>query len=264
MGEGADLSEIEWPMPYIVIVVDEFGDLMMVGAKEIEAYITRLAQKSRAVGIHVILATQRPSVDVITGLIKANMPSRIAFKVTNRIDSRTILDQNGADQLLGKGDMLFLPPGRSSLIRAQGVMVSDGEIFKCVDAWKAQADPDYVNMKTIHKKVASRSALPTLKDDMGGDDEGSYIEAVQIVLERGRASASCIQRQMQVGYNKGSRLIEMMEERGVVSEARGGKQREILMSLDEWRASVGEEGGDWSRGPSVAAANGNADENDEA
>lgn len=238
IGDEMNLEDIEWPMPYIVIIVDEFSDLMMVGAKEIEAYITRLAQKSRAVGIHVILATQRPSVDVITGLIKTNMPSRIAFQVAARIDSRTILDANGADKLLGKGDMLFLPPGTSSLIRSQGVMVGDEEIDNAVQYWKAQGEPEYVDLAVSSKIAPSGGGVSVGSDDDSGDEE-IYLQATEVVLTSGRASASFIQRQLKVGYNKASRLIEMMEERGVVSPSKGSKGRDILMTLDDWKRSVG-------------------------
>ncbi len=240
LGDEGSIDDIEWPMPYIVIIVDEFSDLMMVGAKEIETYITRLAQKSRAVGIHVILATQRPSVDVITGLIKTNMPSRIAFQVAAKIDSRTILDQNGADKLLGKGDLLFLPPGTSSLTRAQGALVGDEEIEKMVEFWKEQGDPVYVNINEVARSQSSKrsrggtSSLVVPDEELNGDEE-IYQEAVKVVLENGRASASFIQRQLKIGYNKASRLIELMEERNVVSPSKGSNKRDLMISYEDWQ-----------------------------
>lgn len=241
--EGVELENIEWPMPYIVIIVDEFSDLMMTGAKEIEIYITRLAQKSRAVGIHVILATQRPSVDVITGLIKTNMPTRLAFQVAAQVDSRTILDTGGAEKLLGMGDMLFRGPGDSSLRRAQGVHVSDPEINRVVEHWKAQGKPQYQNIKLVARpNSGGGSSGGGMSFDGGGgedDDEALYAEAVLAVLENDKPSASFIQRQLRVGYNKASRLIEMMEERGVVSPTRGSNKRDILVELDQWKISQG-------------------------
>ena len=222
------MEKMETPMPYIVIIVDEFSDLMMVGAKEIEAYITRLAQKSRAVGIHVVLATQRPSVDVITGLIKTNMPSRIAFQVAAKVDSRTILDQNGADKLMGKGDMLFMPPGGSALMRAQGVFIEDQEIANIVDFWKAQGEPVYVDSASIGKARADDG-----KPEKGGssdDDSKSedFANAIELVIQSGRPSASYLQRQLRIGYNRASRYVELMETMGVVGPPKGSKGREIL------------------------------------
>ncbi|MBF0199265.1 MAG: DNA translocase FtsK 4TM domain-containing protein [Planctomycetes bacterium] len=243
LGDNENIEDIEWPMPFIVIIVDEFSDLMMVGAKEIEQYITRLAQKSRAVGIHVILATQRPSVDVITGLIKTNMPSRIAFQVAAKIDSRTILDQNGADKLLGKGDMLFLPPGSSTLVRAQGVMVTDQEINNLVGFWREQGEPQYIDLNEVSRVGGSGGASYTSAQgggvDGGSADEDTYQKAVPVVLDSGRASASFIQRQLKIGYNKASRMIEMMEERGVVGPPKGSNRREILLSKEDWMNSEG-------------------------
>ncbi len=241
--EGERMEDIEWPMPYFVIVVDELSDLMLTGAKEVEIYITRLAQKSRAVGIHVILATQRPSVDVITGLIKANMPTRIAFHVTSAIDSRTILDQKGAEKLLGSGDMLLMPPGSSSLVRAQGIYVSDDEIKRAVEHWKKQGEPEYedIRVPVHHQGGESRPMSATVSGtgDDEGDDEELYPQAVRIVMESGRPSASFVQRQLKVGYNKSSRLVEMMEERGLVSPARGSGKREIMVDAQKWLAEHG-------------------------
>jgi S-DNA-T family DNA segregation ATPase FtsK/SpoIIIE len=239
-GEEA-MSKMEYPMPYIVIIVDEFSDLMMVGAKEIEAYITRLAQKSRAVGIHVILATQRPSVDVITGLIKTNMPSRVAFQVASKIDSRTILDQNGADKLMGRGDMLFMPPGGASLVRAQGVMVGDDEITNMVDFWKVQGEPEYIESSELSSAVAGGGASAAAPATESEDSSEDFVKAVELIVETGRPSASFIQRQLRVGYNKASRFIELMETMGVVGPPRGSKGREVLwaqVEVENWKQGL--------------------------
>jgi len=239
LNDDSEFEAMDWPMPYIVIIVDEFSDLMMVGAKEIELYITRLAQKSRAVGIHVVLATQRPSVDVITGLIKTNMPSRIAFQVAAKIDSRTILDQNGADKLMGKGDMLFLPPGTSALTRAQGVMIEDDEIESIVDYWREQGAPEYIDDSAVSRVAgeATKGSSGSSSFDNSSNDDDMYEQAVQVVLESGRPSASYIQRQLKVGFNKASRLIELMEERGVVGASKGSRGREILLTMEQFKSS---------------------------
>lgn len=216
------------PMPYIVVLVDEFADMMMVVGKKVEELITRLAQKARAAGIHLILATQRPSVDVITGLIKANVPTRIAFQVSSRIDSRTILDQQGAEQLLGNGDMLYLPVGAGVPIRVHGAYVSDAEIHRVVDAWKACGEPDYLD---------SIIATSKLDDEEGEDGSSSgegesdplYDEAVTIVVEAKRASISLVQRRLRIGYNRAARLLEDMEKAGLVSEIQPNGLREILV-----------------------------------
>ncbi len=208
------------PLPYIVIVIDELADLMMVAGKDIELYIARLAQKARAAGIHIIAATQRPSVDVITGLIKANFPSRISFKVSSRVDSRTILDVMGAEKLLGNGDMLFLPPGKSDLIRLHGAYISDSEIEAIAQFWKAQAEPQY--SEEIFAK-------PTLNGcEVQEDYDELYEEAVEFVTRLGYASASLLQRRFKIGYNRAARLIEIMERNGIVGPAQGSKPREVL------------------------------------
>ena len=241
VGSEEALDKMEYPMPYIVIIVDEFSDLMMVGAKEIESYITRLAQKSRAVGIHVILATQRPSVDVITGLIKTNMPSRVAFQVASKIDSRTILDQNGADKLMGRGDMLFMPPGGSALVRAQGVMVGDDEISNVVEFWKAQGEPEYIETSELSSATAGGNADMGAPAGENEDKSDDYVKAVELIVETGRPSASFIQRQLRVGYNKASRFIELMETMGVVGPPRGSKGREVLWTpaeIESWKSTL--------------------------
>ncbi len=210
-------------LPYVVIVMDELADLMMVASREVEESITRLAQKARAAGIHLILATQRPSVDVITGIIKANVSTRISFQVSSRIDSRTILDGSGAEALLGSGDMLFLAPGTAKLQRIHGAFISDGEVTRVTDHWKAQ--------KLLEDPLKERVDLR--EDATGGeiDDEEldtKYDEAVELVLETRQASISMLQRRLRVGYNRAARMIEVMEQQGIVSPSDGIKPREVL------------------------------------
>jgi DNA segregation ATPase FtsK/SpoIIIE-like protein len=207
-------------LPLIVVVIDELADLMMVAAKDVEESIVRLAQKARACGIHLIVATQRPSVDVITGLIKANMPSRIAFQVRTRIDGRTILDQNGAETLLGRGDQLFLPPGVSALQRLHGPFVSDSEVNKVTDFLRAQGAPVYE--ADIPSDASGISIDPSEYDPF-------YDEAVAFVIEQGKASTSMVQRQFKIGYNRAARIVEIMETEGVVGPADGAKPREVLV-----------------------------------
>ena len=213
-------------LPYIVIVIDELADLMMVASKEVEESIVRLAQKARACGIHLIVATQRPSVDVITGLIKANMPTRIAFQVRSKTDGRTILDQNGAETLLGKGDMLLLPPGVSALQRLHAPFVSDEEAGRVTEFWKAQAEPSY----DAQIKVTEEEELGDIGDD---DYDDCYDLAVQIVSEAGKASTSMIQRRLKIGYNRAARIMDMMERDGVVGPADGARPRKVFVdSID--------------------------------
>ena len=215
------------PLPYIVVVVDEFADLMMVVGKKIEELIARLAQKARASGIHLILATQRPSVDVITGLIKANIPTRIAFQVSSRVDSRTILDQMGAETLLGNGDMLYLPPGSSMPERVHGAFVSDHEVHKVVDYLKVQGAPNYVDdiLQESSDSVLLPGESPT---ENGGEGDALYDEAVKIVTESRKASISYVQRRLKIGYNRAARMIEDMEAAGVVSPMQSNGSREVL------------------------------------
>ena len=223
----ANLDDIPFYMPCMVIVVDELADLMMVASKEVEASIIRLSQKSRAVGIHLVVATQRPSVDVITGLIKSNLPSRISFHVFSKVDSRTILDQNGAEKLLGKGDMLFLPPGTSKLARVQGTYVSDEEINRVVDYLKQISLPEF----SPELKVWQGS----LKDNDVAKDE-LYEEAVRIILETQRGSVSLLQRRLEIGYSRAARLIDLMAEDGIVGEYKGSQAREVFVTLEEWES----------------------------
>jgi len=218
-------NERQEKIPYIVVVIDEFADLMSVSRDQIENAITRLAQLSRAVGIHLMLATQRPSVDVITGVIKANLPARISFKVASKVDSRTVLDMNGADKLLGKGDMLFLRPGESKLIRIQGTLVSDREIEKVVSFIKSQAEPVY-DEEIL--KEQRKSALSN------GEKDELYDEAVRIIMESNQASVSILQRRMRLGYTRAARIIDTMEQEGLVGPFEGSKPRKILVDREAW------------------------------
>jgi S-DNA-T family DNA segregation ATPase FtsK/SpoIIIE len=214
-------------VPYIVIVIDELADLMLVDQAEIETSVARLAQLSRAVGIHMILSTQRPSVNVITGTIKANFPARIAFQVAQKVDSRTILDTVGADKLLGRGDMLYLPPGSSKLIRAQGAMTTDDEIRSIVEFVKRQAEPDYE--VEIKDKIEKGGGAALLDDS---EDEDVLNQAVEIIRETRRASTSSLQRRLRIGYTRAARVMDILEERGLVGPPRGSDPREILIDLD--------------------------------
>ena len=224
-------------MPYIVIVIDELADLMMLAARDVEALIVRLAQKARAVGIHLVLATQRPSVDVITGLIKANVPARIAFTVASQVDSRTILDQIGAEKLLGRGDMLLLTPELSKPKRIQGAFVDDPEVIKVTDHIRTQRPPEY-DPEIIAQPVQLNGKGGVVMDFDGGGDDDMYKDAVRVVCESGKASASLLQRRLRVGYARAARLIETMEEQGIVGPADGARPRDVLISSpDELNAS---------------------------
>jgi len=217
-------AQIPKKLPYIVIVIDELADLMMTAAKEIEAYIVRLAQKSRAVGIHIVLATQRPQATVVTGLIKSNMPCRIGFRVAARMDSRIILDQNGAETLLGEGDMLFLKPGTSELVRAQGTFLDEGEIRRIVKHLKEIAEPQFHPELTQLKKVDTA--------EMSRDE--LFDDAVRIVLQTKRGSVSLLQRRLSIGYARASRIIELMASAGILGEYKGSQAREVNMTLEEY------------------------------
>jgi len=223
--DDVDVDDVPFHMPHVVIIVDELADLMMVASKEVEGSVIRLSQKSRAVGIHLILATQRPSVDVVTGLIKSNLPARIAFHVSSKVDSRTILDRNGAEALLGQGDMLFLPPGTSRLIRGQGTFVSDEEIGRVVEFLKAQAQPEFSDELVQVGSKGGRSAQEA--DEL-------YNDAVRIILETGRGSLSLLQRRLEIGYSRAARLIDLMAEDGIVGAYKGSQAREVLVTLEEW------------------------------
>jgi DNA segregation ATPase FtsK/SpoIIIE, S-DNA-T family len=217
-------------MPLIVVVIDELADLMMVVGKKVEELIARLAQKARASGIHLVLATQRPSVDVITGLIKANVPTRVAFQVSSKIDSRTILDQMGAETLLGQGDMLYLPPGSGYPQRIHGAFVSDGEVHNVVNFLKAQGEPNYIEgILTNETEGGDLDSLGGAEASAGGEKDPLYDEAVAIVLKTRRASISSVQRQLRIGYNRAARLIEDMERAGLVSAMQSNGNREVLV-----------------------------------
>jgi DNA segregation ATPase FtsK/SpoIIIE, S-DNA-T family len=215
------------PLPQIVVIVDELADLMMTAGKEVEFLIQRLAQKARAAGIHLIMATQRPSVDVITGVIKANLPTRISFQVTSKIDSRTILGEQGAEQLLGKGDMLYMPGGKQ-IVRVHGPFVSDDEVRAVADHWRAQGRPDYIQAVTEEPEDGGFEFDGAPKGDDSPED-ALYRKAVQIVAESQKASTSYVQRQLRVGYNSAARLIERMEQEGKVSRPDHVGRREVLI-----------------------------------
>ncbi len=218
-------------LPFIVVVIDEFADMMMIVGKKVEQLIARIAQKARAAGIHLILATQRPSVDVITGLIKANVPTRMAFQVSSRIDSRTILDQGGAEQLLGHGDMLFLPPGTAHTVRVHGAFIDDHEVHKVVADWKKRGKPNY--LEEIFSSAVDLIPVPGYSSgDEGGSDDAEgdplYDEAVAFVTETRKVSISSVQRKLRIGYNRAARMVEQMESSGVVSDMGHNGNREVL------------------------------------
>ncbi|MEK7700057.1 MAG: DNA translocase FtsK, partial [Planctomycetota bacterium] len=224
-----NLDDVPFYLPHIVIVVDELADLMMVASREVEGSVIRLSQKSRAVGIHLILATQRPSVDVITGLIKSNLPSRISFYVASKVDSRTILDQNGAEKLLGGGDMLFSPPGTSKLVRVQGAYVSDDEVRDVVEYLKNCSTPQYSSELKQWKGAVDKEN--DARDNL-------YQEAVRIVLESQRGSVSLLQRRLEIGYSRAAKLIDLMAENGIVGEYKGSQAREVFLTLEDWEAQM--------------------------
>ena len=218
-----DPEELPKPLPYIVLAIDELADLMMLAGREVEESIARLAQMARAVGIHLILATQRPSVDVITGLIKANLPARISFRVSSKVDSRTILDSNGAEQLLGRGDMLYLPPASSRLVRVHGPYISEQETARVCGFLRKQGAPAYDTSITAEEKAADADVLE--KDDL-------YDEAARLVVAAGQASISHLQRRLKIGFSRAGRLVDMMEADGLVSAGTGGKARDVLVGSD--------------------------------
>jgi S-DNA-T family DNA segregation ATPase FtsK/SpoIIIE len=216
----------EGPLPYIIIIIDELADLMMLDRANVEEAVTRLAQMSRAVGIHLILATQRPSVDVITGLIKANIPTRISFRLATKVDSRTILDTNGAEALLGRGDMLFLPPGTSRLMRLHAPYVSEKETAAVVAFWKEQGQAEYVEGFLESPKDECVTLEGSGEDS--SEDDPMFDDAVRLVFEFGKASTSLLQRRLRIGYGRAAHLIDMMERDGLVSAADGPRPRELL------------------------------------
>ena len=228
VSEGSDDPAKSETLPYIVIIVDELADLMMTTGKEVEAHITRLAQMARAIGIHLILATQRPSVDVLTGLIKANFPCRISFQVSSKVDSRTILDSNGAEQLLGQGDMLFLPPGSARLIRIHGSFLSEREIHQITDFLKGQAEPKYQKEILLGKNGESDTGLV----DVANMQDSLYDQAARFVVQSGKASTSLLQRRLRIGYGRAARILDMMEHEGLIGPSERSKAREILVPRD--------------------------------
>ncbi|MGO9269691.1 MAG: DNA translocase FtsK [Terriglobia bacterium] len=237
---GSD-GEREGPLPYLVIVIDELADLMMVEPQNVEESVTRLAQMARAVGIHLILATQRPSVDVITGLIKANLPSRISFRVASKVDSRTILDSNGAEALLGRGDMLFMPPASARLVRLHGPLVTEREINKVVDWWKSQSQPQYNEdfLKPFKDGKDAEAEAGDGEEEETADLDEVYEDAVRLVVESGKASTSLLQRRLRLGYGRAARLLDLMQRDGIISAPDGAKPREVLKRPD-WLAEVDE------------------------
>jgi S-DNA-T family DNA segregation ATPase FtsK/SpoIIIE len=214
-------------MPYIVVIVDELADLMQTAPADVESAIARITQMARAAGIHMIVATQTPRADVVTGIIKANIPSRIAFQVASKIDSRVILDENGAEKLLGQGDMLYLPPGTSKLLRSQGVLVTDEEIRKVVEYAAAQGAPQFE--PSIHEKLA-RESVP--EDEVSDAEEELIEKCLEIIRQEQRASTSMLQRRLKLGYGRAARVVDILEQRGILGPKDGAKDREILIDLD--------------------------------
>ncbi len=232
--EDGEPEEVLEPLPYIVVFIDELADLMMVERGNVEESVTRLAQMARAVGIHLVLATQRPSVDVVTGLIKANFPARISFRVATRVDSRTILDVMGAEHLLGKGDMLCLPPGSSRLVRVHGALVTETEINRVVDFWKEQAAPEYDATYLLAPPSEEDEAN---LEEFDGEQDPLYEDAVRVVLEMGKASTSTLQRRLRLGYGRAARILDMMQREGIIGPPDGSKPREVLKRPD-WLEEV--------------------------
>jgi S-DNA-T family DNA segregation ATPase FtsK/SpoIIIE len=236
-------AKIPKKLPYVVIIIDELADLMMTSGKEVESFIVRLAQKARAVGIHLILATQRPQATVVTGLIKSNMPSKIAFRMNSKMDSRIVLDQNGAELLLGQGDMLFLPPGASKPIRGQGTFIDDKEIRESVKLVRGLADAQY-EPELVQIKAAGAVDDEAAKDEL-------FDDAVRVVLETKRGSVSLLQRRLTIGYSRASRLIEAMAAAGIVGDYKGSQAREAQITIEEWEAMKAAQQADAESGMSV-------------
>ena len=215
-------------MPFIVVIIDELADLMQTAPADVESAIARITQMARAAGIHMIVATQTPRADVVTGIIKANIPSRIAFQVASKIDSRVILDENGAEKLLGQGDMLYLPPGTSKYTRAQGVLVTEEEIHRLVEFVSKQDKPDFD--ASIHEKLTSNN---NEDDDVSDEDEELCEKCIEIIRQENRASTSMLQRRLKLGYTRAARVMDILENRGIVGPRDGAKDREILVDLNE-------------------------------
>jgi S-DNA-T family DNA segregation ATPase FtsK/SpoIIIE len=222
-------------LSYIVVIIDELADLMLVAPADVEMAIARITQMARAAGIHCIVATQRPSVDVITGVIKANIPARIAFQVAAKVDSRTILDQMGADKLLGKGDMLYLPPGSGRLIRAQGALITDAEIEAVMNHISVQGKPSYEPEihQALQKAQSSMGSLPLDPDDEGSSEDDELMQkCIEVIRTEKKASVSLLQRRLKLGYGRAARMMDELEDRGVVGPSKGAEPRDILMDLD--------------------------------
>jgi DNA segregation ATPase FtsK/SpoIIIE, S-DNA-T family len=232
-------SDEDRPLPFIVIIIDELADLMMLDSGNVEESVTRLAQMARAVGIHLVLATQRPSVDVITGLIKANFPARISFRVATKVDSRTILDANGAEALLGKGDMLYLPSGSARVHRLHAPFVTEKEIAAVVEFWRSQGTAEYEEKFLQAPKEDHEGGSGLAGDDSEEEHDPAYEDAVRLVLEFGKASTSLLQRRLRIGYGRAAHLIDLMERDGIVGAADGPKPREVLKRPD-WITEVEE------------------------
>jgi len=226
---GSDELELD-PLPYVVIVIDELADLMMTAPRDVEDSIARIAQKARAVGIHLVVATQRPSTDVLTGVIKANLPSRVAFKVATKIDSRVVLDGNGAEKLLGRGDMLYLGPGTSRLHRIHGAYISVQETAQLVKFLKKQAKPVFDEEVTREREEEARASASGGSE--GGENDPLYDEAARLVVKERMASISFLQRRMQIGFSRAGKLIDMMDRDGLLGPQKGSKPREVLVPAD--------------------------------
>jgi DNA segregation ATPase FtsK/SpoIIIE, S-DNA-T family len=247
----------EPPLPYILCVIDELADLMMVAPADVEDSIIRLAQKARAVGIHLVLATQSPRVDVITGMIKANVPSRIAFAVSSQTDSRVILDQNGAEALLGQGDMLFSPVGTSKLQRIQGAFIDEEQVLELTEAWRRQGEPEF--QEELLEEVESESSASEEEDSLSANEDPLLEEAIFLVASMGTASTSMLQRRLRLGYTRAGRLIDMLERRGIISGYEGSKPRQVLITeadvpriLSHLAEAEGGSGGPGGRGSSAS------------
>jgi S-DNA-T family DNA segregation ATPase FtsK/SpoIIIE len=250
----------EAPLPHILCVIDELADLMMVAPAEVEDSIIRLAQKSRATGIHLVLATQRPSTDIITGTIKVNIPARIAFAVSSQTDSRVILDQGGAEALLGQGDMLFRGAGTSKLQRVQGAFITEDEIARITDHWARQGEPEFeAELLETREEVPEEGA----EGEFDPDSDDLLDEAIRLVVQTETASVSMIQRRLRVGYTRAGRLIDMLERRGVISGYEGSKPRQVLITQAELARVLSPAGAE-SQGPEVAAAQVGGDSDDVA
>jgi DNA segregation ATPase FtsK/SpoIIIE, S-DNA-T family len=238
IGQRDENGEAWKTLPYLVIIIDELADLMMVAGKEVEESITRLAQMARAVGIHLVLATQRPSVDVITGLIKANFPSRISFRVSSKIDSRTIIDANGSEKLLGRGDMLFLPPGTSQIVRVHGAFVDENEIFQIVEHIKKQGNPDYdISITKTEDEIEGTEGLPGKKDPL-------FWDAVKSVVSAKRASTSLLQRHLRIGYGRAAAILDAMVREGYIGEMDGSSRARPILEAAYEALEAMESGGE--------------------